>query len=324
MDAVRGRVAAVVPTLGASPLLARSLAALRADAEAAGVPLELIVVHQGAGALPALPADAERLADRVLQPGANLGFAGGTNRGIAAALEGASEWIATVNDDAVVLPGWTAALAAALAARPDAAAAQGVNLDLARPAIADGWGLLWNGAWQAVQSGHGLAPPGPEEPAREVFGVSATAALYRRRALEAAALPGGEIFDERLGSYYEDADLAVRLRAAGFTALAVPTARALHAGGATGRALAGGRPRLRRLYRNRLLVAARLLGGGYWGRLPAIAWRDAKDLARALGRGEMGAAAAVAGGWAWALADLPRYARRGPPLVPLPELRRFR
>jgi len=319
LQALSGAVAAVVPTLGASPLLVRSLAALRADAARAGVPLELIVVHQGTGAL---PSEAEALADRVLRPGANLGFAGGTNRGIAAA--GASEWIATVNDDALVEPGWTAALVAALAARPDAAAAQGVNLELARPAVADGWGLLWNGAWQAVQPGHGEAPPGAEEPVREVFGVSATAALYRRSALEAAALPGGWIFDERLGSYYEDADLACRLRAAGYTALAVPAARALHAGGATGRALAGGRSRLRRLYRNRLLVAARLLGGGLWRRLPAIAWRDAKDLARALGRGEMDAALAVAGGWAWALADLPRYARRGPPAVPLTELRRFR
>ena len=314
-------VAAVVPTLGASPLLVRSLAALRDDAARSGIALELIVVHQGTGAL---PPEAERLADRVIRPGANLGFAGGTNRGIAAALAGGSEWIATVNDDALVEPGWTAALAAGLAARPEAAAAQGVNLDLARPAVADGWGLLWNGAWQAVQAGHGLPPPGPEEPAREVFGVSATAALYRRAALEAAALPGGQIFDERLGSYYEDADLACRLRARGWTALAVPAARALHAGGATGRALARGRARLRRLYRNRLLVAARLLGGGLWRRLPAIAWRDAKDLARALGRGELGGAAAVLGGWAWALADLPRYARRGPPAVPLPELRRFR
>jgi GT2 family glycosyltransferase len=314
-------VAAVVPTLGASPLLVRALAALRADAAGSGSALELIVVHQGPGAL---PPEAERLADSVLRPRANLGFAGGTNLGIAAALAGGSGWIATVNDDALVEPGWTAALVAALAARPGAAAAQGVNLDLARPEAADGWGLLWNGAWQAVQAGHGLPPPAPGEPVREVFGVSATAALYRREALAAAALPGGQVFDERLGSYYEDADLACRLRARGWTALAVPRARALHAGGATGRALAGGRPRLRRIYRNRLLVAARLLGGGLWRRLPAIAWRDAKDLARALGRGELGAAAAIPGGWAWALADLPRYARRGPPAVPLTELRRFR
>jgi GT2 family glycosyltransferase len=319
-----GGIAAVVPTLGRSPLLARCLAALRADAAQAGIPLELIVVDQGDRPAELPPEVQAARAARVLRPGENSGFAGGTNRGIVAALAGPCEWIATVNDDAVVEPGWTAALVGALAARPDAAAAQGVNLQLDHPDLADGWGLLWNRAWQAVQAGHGLAPPGPEAPAREVFGVSATAALYRRSALLAAALPGGQVFDERLGSYYEDADLACRLRAAGYAALAVPAARARHAGGATGRALGGGRPRLRRLYRNRLLVAARLLGGGLWRHFPAIAWRDAKDLARALGRGEGGAALAVAGGWAWALADLPRYARRGPPAVPLPDLLRFR
>jgi hypothetical protein len=324
VDAVSGgeaRIAAVIPTLGTSPLLEPCLAALRADG---GAGLEVIVVDQGERPVGL----AAGLADRVLRPGANLGFAGGTNLGIAAALAGPCEWIATVNDDALVEPGWTAALAAALAARPDAASAQGVNLQLDRsplgPELVDGWALSWNRAWQAVQTGHGLPPPEPGSPVAEVFGVSATAALYRRSALLAAALPDGQIFDERLESYYEDADLACRLRAAGFIALSVPAARARHAGGSTGRALAGGRPRLRLLYRNRLWVAARLLGSGFWRQLPAIAWRDGKDFARALARGEGGAALAIAGGWRRALAGLPRYARRGAPAVPMSEIERFR
>jgi hypothetical protein len=318
-------VAAVVPTLGGSPFLARCLAALRDDAAGAGIPLTLIVVDQADRARGEAPAELPSgLADRVVRTGGNLGFAGGTNRGIAAAVEGPCELLATINDDAMVEAGWLAALAGALAARPEAAAAQGVNLQLGRPALADGWALRWNRSWQAVQTGHGLPPPPAGAPVSEVFGVSATAALYRRSALLATALPGGRVFDERLGSYYEDADLACRLRAAGFTALSVPAARARHAGGATGRTLGGGRPRLRLLYRNRLWVAARLLGSKFWGRLPAIAWRDGKDLARALARGDGSAALGIAGGWGRALAGLPRYARRGAPAVPMSEMERFR
>jgi len=307
------RVSAVVPTLGRSSLLAECLAALRREG---GDDLELIVVDQSAGAGVELPAG---LAGRVLRPGRNLGFAGGTNLGIAAA---AGELVAMVNDDAVVEPGWLAALTAALDGRPGAAAAQGVNLDLGRPALADGCGMGWNGAWQAVQLGHREPAPPAGEPPREIFGVSATAALFRRAALDRVALLGGGPLDERLGSYYEDVDLACRLRAAGYVALVVPAARARHAGSTTGRAL--GWRRWAALYGNRHLVLARLLGSGYWRRLPLLLARDLQDLARALLAGRGGAALGVLAGWGRALRHLPAYARRGAPAVPLPELARFR
>lgn len=307
------RITAVVPTLGRSPLLAAGLEALRRDG---GEGLEIVLVDQAERPVD-LPAG---LADRVLRPGENLGFAGGTNLGIAAA---AAELVATVNDDVLVEPGWMAALTRALDADPGAAAAQGVVLDLERPELADGCGLAWRG-WQAVQLGHGRPAPPPEGEPREVFGVSATAALFRREALAAVALDDcghRGVFDERLGSYYEDVDLAGRLRAAGFRALLAPAARARHAGSLTGAAL--GRERYRLLYGNRWLVAARLLGSGFWPRLPALALRDAKDLGRALLDREGTRAAGLVAGWARAASELPRFARRGRPLVPLSELRRL-
>ncbi len=64
-------------------------------------------------------------------------------------------------------------------------------------------------------------PRRPDVGVEEIFGVSATAAVYRREALRAVA-SGGEVFDPRLGSYYEDVDLAGRLRAAGFARSARP------------------------------------------------------------------------------------------------------
>jgi GT2 family glycosyltransferase len=306
-------VSAVVPTLGRSPLLVPCLEALRR--EGAGGGLEVVLVDQGSRPA-ALPPG---LADRVVRPERNLGFAGGANRGIAAS---SGRLVALVNDDALVEPRWLSVLCAALAAHPHAAAAQGVNLQLDRPGMMDGRGFVWNRSWQAVQLGVGEPAPPPGDTPEEVFGVSATAALYRREALLATALPGAQFFDERLGSYYEDVDLACRLRAAGFAALSAPTARARHAGSATGRTL--GSARWTAIYGNRHLVLARHLGSVYWGRLPRLLGRDARDLARAALARDGSRLAGIAGGWVRAARHLPVYARRGAPSVPLPDFQRFR
>ncbi len=308
------RLSTVVPTIGRSPYLVACLEALRRDGgpRGDGSGLEVVVVDQSAGGV-TLP---EGLADRVLRPGKNLGFAGGTNLGLRAA---AGELVATVNDDAVVEPGWAAALAAALAGDPGAGAAQGVNLRLDDPARVDGWGLGWNRRWQAAQLGFGAPAPDGGGPAREVFGVSATAAVYRREALRAVALPDGGSFDERLGSYYEDAELAVRLRAAGWRALSVPAARARHAGSAT-----AGRARWASVHGNRYLALARLLGSGLWPRLPALLGRDVLDLVRAGAGGDLSRVSGIVAGWGRAARRLPAFARRGPPAPPLAEIERLR
>lgn len=287
----RARASAVVPTLGRSPWLVPCLEALRREG------MELIVVDQGEAAVE-LPAG---LADRVLRPEQNLGFAGGTNLGIAAA---SNELVATINDDALVEPGWTAALAAALESDPRAAAAQGVTLRMDNPARADGCGIAWNRWWQAVQVGHGLPAPESSEPVREIFGVSATAALFRRSALRAVEV-NGSVFDPRLISYYEDVELAGRLRAAGWHSLLVPAARARHAGSATGATMS--RERWRLIYGNRWLAASRCLGSELWARAPRMLLRDVLDLARAAGGGDGMRASGIAAGWVRAIRELPHF-----------------
>jgi GT2 family glycosyltransferase len=296
----------VVLTLGRSPLLVPCLEALRADG---GSDLEIVVVDQGETPATLPPG----LADRVLRPGRNLGFAAGNNLGIAAA---AGEWVAAVNDDVVVERGWLGSLISALEADPGAAAAQGVNVLYKTPEIADGLGLAWNGWWQAVQLGHGEPAPPVSPGSREIFGASATAVVYRRSALK------DDVFDPRLFAWYEDVDLAGRLRAAGWRALLVPAARVRHAGSSTGKTL--NRERWRLLYGNRWLVAARLLGRSFWPRVPVLAVRDGIDLVRSLGRGNRELAAGILLGWSRALRLLPGFARSGSAAVPLGEIRRFR
>ena len=98
----------------------------------------------------------------------------------------------------------------------------------------------------------GASAPGQ---AFEVSGVSATAAMYRREALEAIA-PQGAAFETRYFAYYEDVDLALRLSREGWRFLCDPAAIARHEGSRTGRrtpfrrALWTSRNRWRTLFRN--------------------------------------------------------------------------
>lgn len=298
------RISAVVPTLGRSVWLGLCLEALRRQE---GVELEIVVVDQAERPL-ALPA---RLVDRLVRPGRNLGFAAGTNAGIAAAT---GAWIATVNDDAVVEAGWAATLANALTTT-EAAAAQGTNLDLRNPGRVDGCGLAWNRWWQAVQLGHGGPVPAQTGEPREIFGVSATAALYRREALDAVS-PQGAVFDPVLVSYYEDAELAGRLRAAGQRALWVPAAQARHAGSASTGAWSRVRnaTRFELIYGNRYLAAARLLGRGFRAALPLLVRRDLRDLGKAGRTLETGRMAGILAGWRRAWRLLPEYEHAGEPV----------
>jgi GT2 family glycosyltransferase len=300
------RVTAVVPTLGKSPVLRECLTALRREG---GPDLHLLLIEQGA--MPAdLPADLD--VERLRSTDA-LGFARAVNLGLSSAR---TPWVAVVNDDAVVGASWLEALLDALERAPSAAAAQGVNLDGAETRI-DGCGLTWNERWQAVQILHGR--PAGEAPSedREIFGVSATAAVYRRAALESVA-ERGEVFDSRLDSYYEDADLACRLRAAGHSALLIASARCRHLGSSSSSESA----RLALVYRNRYGVLARVLGHGFWPRLPLFVLRDLAALVGAVVRGERARAAAIARGLAAAPLRVADFASLRAPLLEARDLER--
>lgn len=307
-------VSVVVPTMGASPWLAESLDALRREDPEA----EILLVDQSPGGVGPNPA-----VDRVLRQPPGAGFAAAN---VAAFQEAGGDFVATVNDDAVVEPGWLAALVAALEDDPGAAAVQGANLrprsaagDALDGDVLDGAGIAWNRWWQAVQIGHGRPPAtGAGDAPREVFGVAATAALYRRAALDRL---DGPAFDPALVSYYEDVELAVRLRAAGHRALVVPRARARHAGSTSGARLP--RRGLDLIYGNRWLVLARLLGGELRRAAPRAVERDLRDLGRALLYRQLATVRGILGGWRHYRRLRHRFVHAGPPLVAASELRRL-
>ena len=312
----RPRVSVLIPTLGLSPWLVPALKALRREG---GDEMEILVVFQGGEPGRTEPGpEVFQLADRVVRLGENLGFAAANNLALAQAQ---GEFVATVNDDLLVERGWLGHLLAVLEAHPEVAAVQGVNLCLADPGVIDGWGVGWNRWWQAVQLGHQCRVTEAPTEVTEVFGVSATAALYRRSAVEQVTGSSGVIFDEHLFAYYEDVLLAVALRGAGLGALVVPAAQARHAGSSSGRQLAWGCRQL--IHGNRYLVLGRLFGRSFWGRLPRVAWRDVLDFGGSLSRGEVRAAGGVLAGMVRALTHGGDYVNPGEPPLPLEDLERF-
>ena len=230
---------------------------------------------------------------RIAQLPRPAGFARAANAGIAVSR---GRLIALVNDDAVLATGWTRTLLAALGACDGAdprisadsplAAAQGLNLlpagDGKDEARIDGAGLAWNRRWQAIQIDRGKSAPPAGGAPRPIYGVSATAAIYRREALVAVSPAGGALrpFNERLDSYYEDVELADRLRRASYESVLAPAARVEHAGALSSRGRRAARRRIRRIYCNRLLVLATRLGRSFWLLLPGLLIRDAVDLFR--------------------------------------------
>ena len=103
-------ISAVFVSYRSAPLAARAVDSFRQDAERAGLAPEVVVVVNSGdeGEAAAL----SRVADRVLLPGENLGYAGGLNAGIAASH---GDPVVLAHPDLVFLPGSVAALAGAVA-----------------------------------------------------------------------------------------------------------------------------------------------------------------------------------------------------------------
>jgi GT2 family glycosyltransferase len=255
-----------VPSRNGRELLEWSLPPLLAELDA--VPgAEVIVVDDGSGdgsqfwlaeAFPIV---------RVIVLRERRGFAAACNIGAWATR---ARVVAFLNSDAEVAPGWSRALLAVLERHPEAVIAGGLAVFRRSPRTINSAGIRLNTVAAATDMGLGL-PIGEVRPrAGEVAGVSGVAMAVRADWFRAT---GG--FDERLVMYFEDVELCARAWLEGHAVRFTPEAVVLHEAGAT----AGGRHLpLRNYYgsRNRLLVAARCLGG--WAALRAIPMLVAQDV----------------------------------------------
>ncbi|MBN8436984.1 MAG: glycosyltransferase family 2 protein [Candidatus Accumulibacter sp.] len=156
----------------------------------------------------------------------NTGFARGNNLALPYLED--CDWIALVNPDAYVDPGWLEALLVAVTHYPDCVMFASCLIKANEPAVLDGIGDNLHMSGMAWRLGHGAPRAYSPIADKEVFAPCAAAALYRRDALVAL---GG--FDEDFFCYFEDVDLAFRLRLAGHKCMLVGNAMVHHVGSAT-------------------------------------------------------------------------------------------
>jgi N-acetylglucosaminyl-diphospho-decaprenol L-rhamnosyltransferase len=238
------RATVVIPTVDGRERLLQALASLREQTR----PPDEIVVVDNASRDGTAEAVARRFPDvRLLRNERNLGFGRAINRAVREVFgdeprpDGAV--LVLVNNDVVLEADFLERLLAPLgdedvgmvsgvllqARDPDRIDSAGIELDV----TFQSYDLLWNEPVERLDEragrGHPLDPVGP----------CGGAAAYRLRAFLDV---GG--FDDAFFAYWEDVDLALRLRLAGWRCALAAGARALHHHGST---LGGASPAQRRL-----------------------------------------------------------------------------
>ena len=170
---------------------------------------------------------------RLIQSPTNLGFAAANNLAFWAT---DTPYVATLNNDTELTPGWLAALVQAMDGDERVGMCASKMLFFGDPGTINSTGVCMDAAGIAWDR-RGGEPDSPDEIAPvEVFGACAGAALYRREMLLDVALPPApgarerrlQFFDEDYFAYLEDVDLAWRAQLAGWRCLYVPAARLYH------------------------------------------------------------------------------------------------
>ncbi len=209
----------------------------------------------------------------------NLGCGAGHNRNWARA---SGDALLVLNPDVVLAPGALAALALVLDARPEVGAAVPRLVSMSDPTRLDSAGIRWSpGRTRFVDRGRG-EPCERFSREQEVFGGCGACLLLRGDAIDAVSRSGERPFAERFFMYYEDVDLAWRLRRAGWATRYVPRAEARHVRGGS-----GGRDDFveYHLVRNRLWCSVRNASASEFVReLPGLALFEAAKLAQAARR----------------------------------------
>jgi GT2 family glycosyltransferase len=220
--------AVVIPSWNSLSHLPRCIGSL----DRQGLDLELLVVDNGSvdGSVDYLRK--EGIPHLALSR--NIGFASAVNLGAART---SSPAIFVLNVDTALEPGCVATLFEALigdsalgGVQPRILQLEGAGEALPKPAGARiysaGQALLADG--RAVELGAGAVQPPRLPGAHEIFGVCGAACLLRRELFDQL---GG--YDESYFSFYEDVDLNVRARIAGWRFAYAPAAIVWHVGNAS-------------------------------------------------------------------------------------------
>ena len=184
---------------------------------------------------------------RYLRCDRNLGFAGGANAGIGSLDD--VDAVALVNNDAVVEPSWLTPLVRVLDADPSLAAASPKIRFLGRDTI-NNVGTVLRSDWYGIDRGFNEPDDGRFDREEDIEAWCGGAVLLRAEYLRECGR-----FDERLFLYYEDVELSLRGREAGWRFRYVPSSVVEHEHSAT--AVSGSDFAEYYKERNRLLLVTR-------------------------------------------------------------------
>jgi GT2 family glycosyltransferase len=235
---------------------------------------------------------------RVFPSPRNLGVSASMARAVSSAR---TKYVAVLNNDLELDPGWLEAMLVTIERHTEAAAVDGKMLMFDRRDRLDGAGDTMSRNGYPRRRGQGELDIGQYEQPGEVFSATGGAALFRTRAFDAVGP-----FDSDLGAYYEDVDWGFRARLRGLSIRYAPGAISYHMGSATTSRAAGRYAAL--IVRNQLIVMLKNFPAGLLLRhLPRIVFFQLKWAAfNAL----HGCGRAHARGVAGALRELPRTLRK--------------
>jgi GT2 family glycosyltransferase len=211
----------IIPTYNGRQLLDPCLRSVYAHAP----PATQVIVADDASTDDTIPWLKAHYPDvELVQLARNQGFCRVVNAGLERAQ---GDVVELLNNDTEVFPGWAAACLKHFA-DPSVGSVAPVVTRLDDPGIIDSLGQEFHICGWAYNRCHGRRLDVGDLAVREVFGASGSCGFYRRAALEKL---GGlwPIY----GFYFEDTDLAFRLRWAGYRSILEPAARVAHLGSAT-------------------------------------------------------------------------------------------
>ena len=172
--------------------------------------------------------EAELPSLEIVQLRANTGFCFGYNTGIKKALEDKNiNYVIVLNNDTKLDEKYVKELQSCAENRPEAGSIQPKVLNFFEKNKIDCAGIYISRDGTAHNRGYGKDEKKYSDE-KEILGANGTASLFTRQALEKTAFPGNNYFDEDHFAFYEDVDLAWRMKKAGFKSYFCPQALAYH------------------------------------------------------------------------------------------------
>jgi GT2 family glycosyltransferase len=221
LQASRPRVVAVVLTWNDTELTGRCVESVLANGYR---PLQVLVADNGSSPACA-PVLKERFPDiETVTLLKNRGFTGGANRGIERALELQADYVFFLNNDTTVDASAVERLVEALEERPDVGVASALLLFPGEePTIQFYTARVYRDLGRLAYLDENRPHRGRSWPTVEIEFAPACAWMMRAEVLRNVGL-----FDESLGTHWEDYDFCMRLRNAGYGMITVGAAEVVH------------------------------------------------------------------------------------------------